>query len=304
MSDQSNASAAEVQSKLQHLNSLLLDLLLPAEKVAAICREIDFAFRDRVYTPMVTVWMFITQVLSADHSCQQAVARLNGWRAAQGLSRCSSETTSYCKARKRLPEALFERLLAWIALQCNEATVDKWLFHGREVDLVDGTRRTSLFTGDRRGKTIDAVGQPANNHSRTESRQQPKPQRTPPDLTPPETIQAPAVSPKVDQYPGGYNEFEVKLVTFEPGTFSSLRLNHYVSSNRKRFGRSSDGLPIGSGYLLIQSSHFEKSSPKSLPVKRFSEAYAWALGRCSRLPFGISCLKFASNNSNGPIRLI
>lgn len=118
MSDQSNASAAEVQSKLQHLNCLLLDMLLPAEKVAAICREIDFAFRARVYTPMVTVWMFITQVLSADHSCQQAVARLNGWRTAQGLSHCRSETTSYCKARKRLPEALFERLLAWTALQC------------------------------------------------------------------------------------------------------------------------------------------------------------------------------------------
>ena len=101
----------EVQSKLRDLAFLLRDLLLPGEQVAAVCREMDFPFRQRIYTPMVTVWMFVTQVLSADHSCQQAVARLNGWRTAQGLPRCASETTSYCKARRRLPEALFERLL-------------------------------------------------------------------------------------------------------------------------------------------------------------------------------------------------
>ncbi len=46
--------------------------------------EVGHKFRDCAYTPMVVVWMFITQVLAADHSCQQAVARLNAWRIAQG----------------------------------------------------------------------------------------------------------------------------------------------------------------------------------------------------------------------------
>lgn len=146
MSDQSTASPAEVQSKLQNVASLVMDMLLPATEIATICREIDFPFRDRIYTPMVTVWMFITQVLSADHSCQQAVTRLNAWRTARGFTRCSSETTSYCKARGRLPEKLFERLLDWTAARCNEAAIGDWLFHGREVDIVDGSTITMADT--------------------------------------------------------------------------------------------------------------------------------------------------------------
>ena len=146
MPDQFTASSAEVQSKLRSVSSLVVDMLLPSSQVESICRELDFEFRDRIYTPMVTVWMFITQVLSADHSCQQAVTRLNSWRTARGLSRCSSETTSYCQARRRLPEKLFERLLDWTATRCNEATLGEWLFHGREVDLVDGSTVTMADT--------------------------------------------------------------------------------------------------------------------------------------------------------------
>lgn len=82
--------------------------------------------------------MFITQVLSADHSCQQAVTRLNAYRVARSLLKVSSQTTSYCKARCRLPEELFEHLLAWTSRRCEEATNETWLFHERIVEMVDG----------------------------------------------------------------------------------------------------------------------------------------------------------------------
>jgi len=138
MNDQSNDFPFEVQSKLDRASSLVLDLLLPNVQVNRICDEIGHKYRDCVYTPMVIVWMFISQVLSADHSCQQTVAKLNAWRVARGLLRVSSETTSYCKARGRLPEALFEMLLAWTSKRCEEATEQAWLFHGRVVEMVDG----------------------------------------------------------------------------------------------------------------------------------------------------------------------
>jgi hypothetical protein len=38
-----------------------------------------------VYTPAVTVWTFLSQCLSMDHSCRDAVARLIAWRVARGL---------------------------------------------------------------------------------------------------------------------------------------------------------------------------------------------------------------------------
>ena len=33
-------------------------------------------WKDRIYSPLVTLWVFLGQVLSADHFCRAAVARL------------------------------------------------------------------------------------------------------------------------------------------------------------------------------------------------------------------------------------
>src|SRR5437764_11680306 len=41
-------------------------------------------WRDRVFSPLVTLRVFLGQVLSADHSCRAAVARLIAHRASQG----------------------------------------------------------------------------------------------------------------------------------------------------------------------------------------------------------------------------
>src|SRR6187431_1118100 len=62
---------------------------------------------DRVFSPLVTLWVFLGQVLSPDHSCRAAVARLNAHRAAHGQRPCSARTGAYCRARQRLPEAFF-----------------------------------------------------------------------------------------------------------------------------------------------------------------------------------------------------
>ena len=62
---------------------------------------------DRIFSPLVTLWVFLGQALSADHSCRAAVARLIAHRISRGQSPCSAETGAYCQARKRLPERFF-----------------------------------------------------------------------------------------------------------------------------------------------------------------------------------------------------
>jgi hypothetical protein len=47
---------------------------------------------DRVFSPLVTLWVFLGQVLSADHSCRAAVARLIAYRLARGQRPCSAAT--------------------------------------------------------------------------------------------------------------------------------------------------------------------------------------------------------------------
>ena len=44
--------------------------LVPTELLQRLLAELGVVFREGVYTPAVTVWMFLSQVLSADHSCR------------------------------------------------------------------------------------------------------------------------------------------------------------------------------------------------------------------------------------------
>src|SRR6516164_1173053 len=62
---------------------------------------------DRIFSPLVTLWVFLGQIVSADHSCRAAVARLIAHRVARGQAPCSPETGAYCQARQRLPESFF-----------------------------------------------------------------------------------------------------------------------------------------------------------------------------------------------------
>ena len=76
--------------------------VLTAETIAPARKAIDVAWKDRVYTPLVTLWMFLSQVISADHSCRSAVARLIAHRLSQGQAACSAKTGAYCQARAHL----------------------------------------------------------------------------------------------------------------------------------------------------------------------------------------------------------
>ncbi len=77
------------------------------EVVAQALDTIEDCWKDRIFTPLVTLWVFLGQVLSSDHSCRDAVARLIAHRVSRGLEPCSSRTGAYCRARQRLPEKFF-----------------------------------------------------------------------------------------------------------------------------------------------------------------------------------------------------
>jgi hypothetical protein len=70
------------------------------------------------------------------------VARLLAWQAAPGLPACSPDAGGFCKARKRLPEALLPRLARRAADRLRTHAPPGWLFRGRRVLIVDGTTVT------------------------------------------------------------------------------------------------------------------------------------------------------------------
>src|SRR5271168_373629 len=68
--------------------------------------EHGIKYRHRVFSPVTTIWGFLSQVLSEDQSCRDAVSRIIAHRAANGLKVCSPNTASYCNARARIPNAV------------------------------------------------------------------------------------------------------------------------------------------------------------------------------------------------------
>ena len=60
------------------------------EEVIAQALAAVTGWLDRIFSPLVTLWVFLGQVLSADHSCRAAVARLIAHRLARGQSPCSA----------------------------------------------------------------------------------------------------------------------------------------------------------------------------------------------------------------------
>jgi hypothetical protein len=96
-------------------------------------------YRDRLFSPVTTIWGFLSQVLSEDHSCRDAVARVLAHRAASGLGPCSPNTASYCNARARLPAAVLRTLAKRTAQQLQACLPEGWKWNGRNVFIADGS---------------------------------------------------------------------------------------------------------------------------------------------------------------------
>ena len=97
---------------------------------------------DRIFSPLVTLWVFLGQVLSADHSCRAAVARLIAHRVAGGQDPCSARTGAYCRARKRLPEAFFSETALRTGRALDDGVDEGWLWKDRRVYVYDGSSVT------------------------------------------------------------------------------------------------------------------------------------------------------------------
>lgn len=138
----------------QRFRLILLSVLqgdgLPFSQV--LCeKEIQTAFEeegvsfasedDEVYTPAITLWAFLSQVLhkAEQRSCLAAVSRVIVLLVALGRKPCYKNNGAYCRARAKLPEIVIERLTLDLAHTCERAISPQWLWYGRHVKLADGT---------------------------------------------------------------------------------------------------------------------------------------------------------------------
>jgi hypothetical protein len=116
--------------------------LLPQDRIEKAFGTARRLWQGWIYTPAVTVWVFLAQCLSSDHSCRDAVARLSAWRVACGLRPCSADTGAYCTARSDLPEEALHHLVRETGVATEDQSLAAWRWHGRNVRVVDGSTVT------------------------------------------------------------------------------------------------------------------------------------------------------------------
>jgi putative transposase len=115
--------------------------VLPVETVERLCvkHAVKFGTSARSFwTPALTLWAFVWQVLSADPSCRQAVAQVVLAFSLSGQPE-ELDTGAYCRARAKLPAAFVRDLTEELGQGMEAAALPGWRWRGRKVTLIDGS---------------------------------------------------------------------------------------------------------------------------------------------------------------------
>ena len=137
-------SRCPVSSQLHSRVRLLAELCLcDLVHLLAPFLDLDVAYpglyRERLFTPPRTFWLFLAQALSADGSCREAVRGALAWLCVAGQHAPSPSTPAYCQARQRIKEAWLTDISQRLINKLLSTTPAQWLWLGHPVKVVDGS---------------------------------------------------------------------------------------------------------------------------------------------------------------------
>jgi len=130
-------STSSVINELRSGHTLPFQDVLSAQTLEKHLSKV--AYRDRTFTPKLTLFGFLAQAIGADQSCQASVCQLITHLISKSAKLVSPNTAAYCKARARLPESVLIGLTQESGEQLEGQAKPEWLWRGKHVKLVDGS---------------------------------------------------------------------------------------------------------------------------------------------------------------------
>ena len=139
--------------------AFLQDDQLPLADVLT-AEQIDQAFADHnvlfgqdeddVYTPALTLWGLLSQVMAAgvQRSCTATVERLRSLCLAMSIRAPSPDSGAYCRARAKLSNAAIKQLTYQVAGALEAEVPTDWLWKGHHVKIADGSTLMAPDTED------------------------------------------------------------------------------------------------------------------------------------------------------------
>jgi len=114
-----------------------------------------------LFSPLLTFWAFVGQMISGDISCNAAVFTIAAMLTDLNRQSCSPDSGAYCRARAKIPTVVLRRLTCESAADLEALIPESWKVGGRTVKLIDGT-------------TLTAPDTPENQAAYPQSKKQPK----------------------------------------------------------------------------------------------------------------------------------
>lgn len=155
-----------VLSSFMQTEELAFSEVLTAEQIQQAFDQEGISFAqedDDIFTPAVTLWGFLSQVLFKEEqrSCLAAVSRVIVLLVALGGKPCAKNSGPYCRARHKLSEPVIERLAVEVGQGCERVLPRNWLWHGRHVKLVDGTAVSMPDTEANQAEKQNSISAPS-----------------------------------------------------------------------------------------------------------------------------------------------
>lgn len=115
--------------------------ILKSEQIASIIEDNIATYRERIFTPTITLAMFLKQALSFDRSCTHVVNEFIIDNIDGLPKNISKSTGSFCRSRQKFPLKLIEELVRYTGTAINEK-IDKRKRIKGSIYLIDGTTFT------------------------------------------------------------------------------------------------------------------------------------------------------------------
>ncbi|MDJ0690022.1 MAG: hypothetical protein QNJ41_16100 [Xenococcaceae cyanobacterium MO_188.B32] len=103
---------SQVQILVQQFSSsfgLPFAQILPVAMLEETLKEEKLKYRERLFSPIVTLWAFLSQVLDADKTCHNAVSRIIAWLAAKGEKIPSEDNSANQPSSSSITRKLCEK---------------------------------------------------------------------------------------------------------------------------------------------------------------------------------------------------
>jgi hypothetical protein len=113
-----------------------LEELLSDDEIEIMCLRLGHTWRDRIFTPGVTVRSMVHRALNPDKSIRAVLTDL---AVTDDRLKQTPADASWCQARSRLPRELWTQLQQHSAQRLKELTRGQFLYQGRPVFLTDGS---------------------------------------------------------------------------------------------------------------------------------------------------------------------